>query len=110
MGATGNVYDYRFTYIVSIHAPVMGATVRVFRFVNRQFVSIHAPVMGATAKLDALESIVEVSIHAPVMGATGSSPAVMVPALCFNPRARDGRDNTSSTTATIIRLFQSTRP
>ena len=53
-------------------------------------VSIHAPVKGATRPIPA-SPLTAVSIHAPVKGAT---PAVQVLRImrCFNPRAREGRD------------------
>jgi len=54
-------------------------------------VSIHAPVWGATnAGYDTVPVDV-VSIHAPVWGATLFTRTIQ-PDLCFNPRARVGRD------------------
>ena len=51
-----------------------------------------------------------VSIHAPARGATGLSRGGGVLCVCFNPRAREGRD--ASDVPVIVRevWFQSTRP
>jgi len=76
-------------------------------------VSIHAPVWGATHGLHDLEPFPLVSIHAPVWGATKGLPCcspssmfqstrpygarrelerILRGLVCFNPRARMGRD------------------
>jgi len=74
-------------------------------------VSIHAPVMGAT---DAqIKEIIAyfVSIHAPVMGATRTAGLFSTKHyLCFNPRARDGRDLSYVAKSISDVKFQSTRP
>ena len=55
-------------------------------------VSIHAPVKGATPFNAKIENIFIVSIHAPVKGATLIGVAIFLEYVCFNPRAREGRD------------------
>ena len=55
-------------------------------------VSTHAPVMGATQAAAMILAAELVSTHAPVMGATGRLLARISRYVCFNPRARDGRD------------------
>ena len=50
-----------------------------------------------------------VSIHAPVMDANGCVLLGAFPVLCFNPRARDGRENIQAAYH-LMSLFQSTRP
>ena len=55
-------------------------------------VSIHAPVMDAIQLLKMATALTLVSIHAPVMDAIPASLPLAPPMICFNPRARDGRD------------------
>ena len=43
-------------------------------------------------KTNAIYSPVQVSIHAPAWGATSAFEYCVVLSLCFNPRARVGRD------------------
>ncbi len=76
---------------VSIHAPVMDAKKARARDAQRCGVSIHAPVMDANSGLTLAEQYRDVSIHAPVMDANLFLPYVRA-GLCFNPRARDGRE------------------
>jgi len=78
--------------LVSIHAPVTGATQERHQCRRRDVVSIHAPVTGATGLQEQLAADVGVSIHAPVTGATARALRLWQLRLCFNPRARDGRD------------------
>ena len=99
---------------VSIHAPAWGATLLSRSLCALQTVSIHAPAWGATSLLVSLPPQPGVSIHAPAWGATRSDHARSVDGtfqstrprgarrlarcaradrrLCFNPRARVGRD------------------
>ena len=94
---------------VSIHAPTRGATIDLY-LAGRMFrVSIHAPTRGATLKK--AQAILEniVSIHAPTRGATQCEGAVMIPVLCFNPRAHAGRDGEAAAGSLPLK-FQSTRP
>ena len=104
---------------VSIHAPVRGATIPIplstassMRFQSTRpcgarqrqsgrvqgpdHVSIHAPVRGATNGGSNPPPSIGVSIHAPVRGATHRPPHPGERALCFNPRARAGRDQPKS--------------
>ena len=59
-------------------------------------VSIHAPAWGATQHRFKHGSIVAVSIHAPAWGATLIEVAPLQGSLSFNPRARVGRDYSST--------------
>ena len=118
---------------VSIHAPVRGATSmskdRTVSFQTFQStrpcgarrrlqglrrgslsVSIHAPVRGATPDAWQLRFGDEVSIHAPVRGATRRGTLQRDMCLCFNPRARAGRDLAFCMRALVKAEFQSTRP
>ena len=116
---------------VSIHAPAWGATRLGAEVVLLLIVSIHAPAWGATRIPQASCGKYRVSIHAPAWGATHMRldsacsmpfqstrphgarldvPAVTVPKLGFNPRARMGRDSTVSPAEKAMLKFQSTRP
>ncbi len=55
-------------------------------------VSIHAPARGATRSSARRGWAIMVSIHAPARGATSSNPRPTGRSVCFNPRARTGRD------------------
>ena len=100
---------------VSIHAPAWGATVVDFASGHTRVVSIHAPAWGATIDAHGVGLETDVSIHAPAWGATlpwirprspevpfqstrprGARPAAAgqrsAGPICFNPRARVGRD------------------
>ncbi len=55
-------------------------------------VSIHAPVKGATVAHGHGAGHTSVSIHAPVKGATSGERGLGSATRCFNPRAREGRD------------------
>ena len=102
-------------FVVSIHAPVWGATQMVISniLLSTAFqstrpcgarlgkasivgdiapVSIHAPVWGATVCSSGANQPHVVSIHAPVWGATSFLCSALLTNLCFNPRARVGRD------------------
>ena len=56
------------------------------------WVSIHAPARGATPDDDDGMPFDGVSIHAPALGATARACVASRAVLCFNPRARAGRD------------------
>ena len=56
------------------------------------YVSIHAPVMDANFAYLENEIALVVSIHAPVMDAKVAASSTACTFLCFNPRARDGRE------------------
>ena len=73
-------------------------------------VSIHAPAKGATVGADTREAAEHVSIHAPAKGATCGGQYSRTPTICFNPRAREGRDVIICVDDAIIHRFQSTRP
>ena len=55
-------------------------------------VSIHAPARGATWLQKALTATATVSIHAPARGATINLNEGRVTHECFNPRTREGCD------------------
>ncbi len=55
-------------------------------------VSIHAPAWGATLSANVSKHSPHVSIHAPAWGATSASCWLVSDMVCFNPRARMGRD------------------
>mgnify|MGYP001052009399 CR=1 FL=1 len=95
---------------VSIHAPAWGATSDIDTQVANYAVSIHAPAWGATKKFDGILTEEWVSIHAPAWGATRGRLGVQGFSLCFNPRARVGRDRCLRPIKSPSRLFQSTRP
>ena len=89
----GDIYTYGDRNYVSIHAPARGATVVRPTSEPGRLVSIHAPARGATTTAGVAVANSRVSIHAPARGAT-TAPAPADPgAACFNPRAREGRDN-----------------
>jgi len=95
---------------VSIHAPAWGATVDLRSALAVGEVSIHAPAWGATPGSYFRHSTHEVSIHAPAWGATCAPPRRPARQLCFNPRARVGRDWTMREEVRSDAQFQSTRP
>ncbi len=100
--------DYN-TQRVSIHAPVMDANDSGHASAMDVIVSIHAPVMDAKLVTPEYRGNSSVSIHAPVMDANGCVLLGAFPVLCFNPRARDGRENIQAAYH-LMSLFQSTRP
>jgi len=73
-------------------------------------VSIHAPAWGATDICRLTMQSVRVSIHAPAWGATAIQNQNRRNNLCFNPRARMGRDKNHLHHVGNHGLFQSTRP
>jgi len=100
----------RWSKDVSIHAPAWGATRVPVASSLPLTVSIHAPAWGATAVMVMLDQQTYVSIHAPAWGATGRLLGTRYAGLCFNPRARVGRDIFIFHNLLGILLFQSTRP
>ena len=51
-----------------------------------------------------------VSIHTPVKGATEVTTVAALTKDSFNPHAREGRDEKVGAQASLLMLFQSTRP
>ena len=72
-------------------------------------VSIHAPARGATHKRQRCPASHDVSIHAPARGATVFTSSSSRSRLCFNSRAREGRDR-DKVRLHRVRQFQFTRP
>ena len=117
-GATLGLLQTSTACRVSIHAPAGGATAtnpavvsttpsfnpRARRGRDRGHiahllvseVSIHAPAGGATAHEGTCAHELAVSIHAPAGGATYSVQDNVRRLMCFNPRARRGRDEQSA--------------
>ena len=117
---------------VSIPAPARGATAEVLLDAHPAAVSIHAPARGATTNPMKPPQLARVSIHAPARGATSCDPRATPRRARFNPRAREGRDERSTSKRPWVgcfnpraregrdlpehvgrkvgRLFQSTRP
>ena len=117
--------------IVSIHAPAWGATcapprqrrwrhsfnprARVGRDGLRLVVLLLLELFqstrprGARRSTKAPSATQEVSIHAPAWGATRRPAHHWPRRVCFNPRARVGRDLLRRLRR-LLRLFQSTRP
>jgi len=117
-GATHATQHHPRSESVSIHAPAWGATpsftstrsligcfnprARVGRDITQQCadiskgVSIHAPAWGATKSFQRTPDSQPVSIHAPAWGATGPIISVTFDQASFNPRARVGRDCSST--------------
>ena len=74
-------------------------------------ISIHAPVKGATnPELTFPESTFEISIHAPVKGATRAHLDPLSAENHFNPRTREGCDNSLKRSCPAMSKFQSTHP
>ncbi len=61
-------------------------------YCSSSLVSIHAPAWGATERLIPDCQLSDVSIHAPAWGATSHGTEATRRGICFNPRARVGRD------------------
>jgi len=118
---------------VSIHAPARGATAVEGEEGVVFVVSIHAPARGATCRRRPIRSCagwfqstrprgarregaaaalrdLSVSIHAPARGATGRCGRSAPRPVCFNPRARAGRDVKYMAKKEAKIEFQSTRP
>ena len=72
-----------------------GSDFNGFNDVNNNKISIHAPVKGATVTMIITSSSTNISIHAPVKGATLLTTANQSTNLNFNPRSREGSDQSS---------------
>ena len=81
---------------VSIHAPARGATGPLILGILLTRVSIHAPARGATCAHLRTSGLWGVSIHAPARGATKLQEGLFHFLSSFNPRARTGRDDSST--------------
>ena len=94
---------------VSIHAPARGATIYRAHKDQRICVSIHAPARGATLDVGKrLEKKLFQSTRP--RGARHESQKDDTYKMCFNPRAREGRDWKTWFGGAILNEFQSTRP
>ena len=119
--------------LVSIHAPAQGATASFQDYHDSPLgfnpraragrdpqtgatgaagsdVSIHAPAQGATIAGCSYRGAIGVSIHAPAQGATQPAKKPSRGIVCFNPRARAGRDRVCPCGCAMRKAFQSTRP
>ena len=90
---------------ISIHAPVKRATCRDYSANVHNTISIHAPAKGATSEADEAVKLSHISIHAPAKGATPLQTRQGQPAPNFNPRSREGSDNSSSHSCRQIKNF-----
>ena len=72
-----------------------GSDVRGLPFCKRSNISIHAPARGATPHPPYNKDARRISIHAPARGAT-ICPSDLRPQPHFNPRSREGSDQTNS--------------
>ena len=81
---------------ISIHAPVKGATRNRHGQRQNETISIHAPVKGATSHQHAQQIPRIISIHAPVKGATCLIKDYGLFPVDFNPRSREGSDQSQS--------------
>ena len=73
-------------------------------------ISIHAPARGATLAAANKRPRKGISIHAPARGATRQRRPSCRSALDFNPRPREGGDQSSTTISICLSQFQSTPP
>ena len=81
---------------ISIHAPAKGATRVPRRADSFVPISIHAPVKGATQPRCNAVLTCGISIHAPAKGATHSEDVKRDIHENFNPRSREGSDESSN--------------
>ena len=93
---------------VSTHAPAWGATsVKGDPPVEGE-VSTHAPAWGATRNRRTDKKITQVSTHAPAWGATCHfETSFLFLFLCFNSRARVGRDRHGLFQSSVLERFNS---
>ncbi len=84
-----NIVD---TNKVSIHAPAWGATHTGVTVTEFSFVFQSTRPHGARLDYTFAMAGMVVSIHAPAWGATAMRYIIVIHQLCFNPRARMGRD------------------
>ena len=82
---------------------------RDYQPAHRQ-VSIHAPARGATSFLPLTESWMSWFQSTRPRGARHENDSADKQLLCFNPRAREGRDVVGCVNGLEVRMFQSTRP
>ena len=97
--------------LVSIHAPARGATRGRQPFLEAPAVSIHAPARGAT--LDVVNGAFRTTMFQstrPRGARLYLSSIFRFVEVCFNPRAREGRDLPSFVVVASTCMFQSTRP
>ena len=109
-GATGLHLSLQVRRQISIHAPVKGATLLDADGHPEELISIHAPVKGATTSPQDVAKAMRISIHAPVKGATIYSSMCKQRRMNFNPRSREGSDESRWGAKPIIYIFQSTLP
>ena len=79
-------------------------------FLTYTFISIHAPAKGATCADSKISDEIFISIHAPAKGATTYVKKLSKCLSYFNPRTREGCDNSSSASKLFAIEFQSTHP
>ena len=91
-------------YGLSIHAPARGATGFVPQYAGVPRLSIHAPARGATTRCSLRTIELPLSIHAPARGATPRPYARGQTSRAFNPRAREGRDESEPLTVSLVLL------
>ena len=73
----------------------MGTTDALVVSLTARKISIHVPAMGTTAFQKCEASALAISIHVPAMGTTRHQTPGRRLAFHFNPRARDGHDNSA---------------
>ena len=77
---------------------------------DRMIISIRAPARGATRVMTVAPRQSEISIRAPARGATHWQMVLESTSWYFNPRSREGSDNTHSPSSLRFALFQSALP
>ena len=95
---------------ISIHAPAKGATVKAELLQQYHPISIHAPAKGATLHIGLSAIPTLISIHAPAKGATDHNRKAWIRDCDFNPRSREGSDDSSIGEREVFFIFQSTLP
>ena len=95
---------------VSIHAPARGATPSPSWNASRSLFQSTHPRGVRPVLRSAIRHRLRVSIHAPARGATCASCTSARPVICFNPRTREGCDQTAFVREYLVDLFQSTHP
>ena len=109
-GATKDMISFSKSIIISIHAPAKGATSLLEPSNDSEVISIHAPAKGATGGLYSLSTINTISIHAPAKGATHQTTLKYLLITYFNPRSREGSDDSGAAAVLSPDIFQSTLP
>ena len=98
------------TYLVSIHAPARGATYKSIKSTLTKNVSIHAPARGATRRY-CLQNRVRLCFNPRARAGRDFRRALLrMYWHSFNPRARAGRDIIKKIKKRLDKMFQSTRP